>query len=445
MHAGAHAASGPCLPKGVWRLPHFVALALPLMPLQCAGEALHVRSAPHTFLRGRLPHDILRGPKWTRESTLTGSISSECGTILDEQRLPACSTAAIETFRNFSYVMTEDPQGIFSLADSFLFLGNNHTLDLKSCIATREAYGHDVVGIDSYPLRVVLDSEYVNRPRCCHGGEISGLVLNDTGGNSPWTMEALRAIDNMSASEYEVMYLRVQPKQDMCNDQIPCPLSIQVAGAAGNPWFLVQAHCEACSIELGAVLIAPILAKDLFGPQGEPAGTSSGVLSSTFLPFVQEYIATHREIDPERVYLVAQSQGDDTALRAAMLRPDLFSMVSLSGKLLLTNDTFVLLEDGSVVRKVEAGRLRLIQFNVGDRDEVFDNGSFFESLRAFLAVFRPGYPHIDMRIFPESYHGVWWAAWNSLHDVIWTGRRSVADVAAGIPLTCAGAPIILDD
>lgn len=385
--------------------------------------------------------DLFKEPKWKRESDLVGFAKWECGQQLSEVPLNVCDDDTVATFQEYAHMLA-DNYGMSQVAGSVVLMAKNASRGLHTCLQTTAAFRESDPSVHN-PLRVIVDAQYVNRPRCCYGSEVDGLVLNDDGENFPWTNDALAELENIT--EAGMTFFRAMPKVYTCTEEEPCPLVVQIAGAAGNPWFLVQNHCSACQKELGVVAIAPVLEKDMFLDDGECAGSSNDVLTGSLIPFLETYIATHPEINAGRVYVVAQSQGDDTALRLGLLRPDLISMVSLAGKNAISNTTIAMLHSPDVIVKVQSSRLEYIQWNVGDEDTAFEDEEYFPALAKQLRMFSPGFPRLDLRIYPQSFHSVWWATWNSLHEVIWTGQRSPAEAMSGLTTTCRGAESIIPE
>jgi len=380
--------------------------------------------------------NFLKAPKWVRESNIAGFARWECGHILNDVPLHGCDNDAVAAFRQYTHVLNENVGNLSQVANSVFLMAENTSTGMTTCIKNSFAFGEASASVHN-PLRVIIDAQYINRPRCCHGVEVEGLVLNDEGENYPWTNDALQALENVT--EAGLSFYRAVPTQYPCTKDDPCPLVIQIAGAAGNPWFLIQNHCSTCQKELGAVIIAPFLEKDIFLDDGAVAGSSNEVLETTLVPFIETYLESSPEIDARKVYVVAQSQGDDTALRLALLRPDLIAMVSLAGKNAINKETMAILQSPEQILRIQSSRLAYIQWNVGDEDTAFEDSEYFRAFVKQIRTFTPGLPRLDLRIYPQSFHSVWWAAWNSLHEVIWTGQRSAAEAAAGIVTTCRGA------
>lgn len=378
----------------------------------------------------------LGAPKWQVESNVTGPAKWECGYMMIDPDMPMCSDDTIAAVRGFTNVLDTNPGNISQIANRVFVLGEDTETGISTCINSNSAFLGAEASIHS-PVRVIIDTQYINRPQCCHGEEINALVLNDEGYNYPWTDEAYDDFENVT--EFGLSFLRAAPEGTPCTAEEPCPLVIQIAGAAGNPWFLIQFHCSSCKKVLGAVIISPFLEKDMLTPDGAPAGTSNQILRSTVSPFLEGYIPAHPEINRERVYVLAQSQGDDTALRLALMHPDIISMVSLAGKNFISEETMDMLRDPLTMRHVHTKRLSLISWHIGDLDTAFSDEEYFPALRQQLKLFSPGYPRLDLRIYPQSFHSVWWAAWNSLHEVVWTGQRTPRQAAVGLTTTCQGS------
>lgn len=387
-------------------------------------------------MRGK--KDMLKAVKWTIESDIAGPSKWECGQMLFPPHLDSCDKNKVETFRGYTHILNDNVGSLSRVTGNVFLLANNASRDLQPCIVGPHAFREATWSVHN-PLRVVVDAQYINRPRCCHGSEVDGLVLNDAGEYKQWTLGAIAHLENITA--FGMSFYRRKPTVNPCTEEEPCPLVIQIPGAGGNPWFLIQSNCTACQKELGAVIISPFLERDMHLPTGDEVGTSNLVLKASLIPFLDAYIPAHPDIDPQRVYVVAQSQGDDTALRLALLRPDLISLVSLSGKNAISNETMEMLQwPGLVLRVQSSPRLKYIQWNIGDLDTVFEDADYYWAFAKQIRTFTPGaLPTLDLRIYPQSFHSVWWAAWNALHEIIWTGQRWPLRAATALTTTCPGA------
>lgn len=349
--------------------------------------------------------------------------------------------------------MRDDPYNITRQFTEGIFLGTGGPHALAQCrVLKQKAHLQQLMrGVPSSPgevmpnrrARLILDTQYVNMPRCCFGAELSGLFLNQ-GNVDPWTDRAVQTL-GLQHAQCGVRYVRAWPKEGTCTRKHKCPLVVQIAGTGnlvemiGDPWLLVQSRCSACMDELKAVLVSPQMPQDVVGPDGTTMGTSNAKMRKTLIPFVEEMLHRHTELDRKRVYLTAQSRGVDTGIRAVLNSPEIFRLAIFSGMFMITNETEAMLSDDVVRRNVARAKLKEVQFHLGDLDRCFARDTFFSQFPHTLAQLGlTDKLQVTLRVYTESKHSVWYAAWNSMHDVIWTGQRPNT---GGVPLTCAGRQI----
>lgn len=376
-------------------------------------------------------------PAWLMQSSLANEPGSlHCGDVVDQDDLRVCDPEDIEYFSRLSRLVRLNPGSADRLYKDVVFLGNGGELRLSSCrmgkgpfwTATKRA------------MRLIVDAQYVNTPRCCSAMELEGLAT-DHGVLRSWTAEAVTGLQ-LQTSAQGLPFVEVWPGPGICSEQFPCPLILQLAGdgvvvpGVGDPWLLVQAACDQCGPSLRAVLIAPGVPQDLVSPEGVTEGASDETVAGMIIPLVEDHLKMHPDLDPNRIYIAAQSKGVDTGIRAALRAPHLFTMAIFAGLFLITDATKKALMDPEVMQGLENGRLHRIQFHIGDMDRCFSFDEFFSSFAETFSKAMPDRIKVDLRVYTESKHSIWYAAWNTLHEVIWTGMRNFWD--ADIPLSCHG-------
>jgi len=418
-----------------------------------------------------------------------GSGDAHCGEWLATAALENCTADSMSKYKGLSKWLQKNPGALTSVAPRAVLVGDGGPKELTNCATDtnslvnapdsndgtnaallRQQHARQAPEPVQPPFdrfRLIVDAQYNNIPRCCSALETPGLHTVD-GGYLPWTEKALESLDwhharildatidqvsLLSADEAEAnlddesvfRYVRVWPKAGVCTRTKPCPLLMQIPGegdmipGVGDPWMLVQASCANCYSELKAVIVSLEMPIDLFCPNR----SSNEVILSRLGPLTRALLAEHTSLDRERVYLIAQSRGCDTAFRAGLMFPDLYSFTLMSGLWNVSQESRDLVAkkggpDGTSFRT----SIKAMQFHLGDQDTSFQASDFYNSLTEILGIFH--HTQIDFRIYPESKHSVWFAAWNSLHEVIWTGETKLisSDKIVNVPYTCA-APSLL--
>lgn len=380
-------------------------------------------------------------PTWSLRSTRGGAATESCGTTIHEDELPPCSQEVLHQYVSLSSVLASNPGNVTSLAAKIVLLGKGGPQGLSRCIQR-----HAQAMSAERPFRLIIDAQYENFPRCCPLEVMDGLMTKG-GQKAVWATQAAGTFEHRSANG--VHYVQVSPEPGVCSQQSPCPLVVQIAGggelvgAIGDPWLLVQSACPACRHSLRALLVAPELPQDMMGEEGFSIGTSNKALERTLFPLVKSILENDRSVDPDKVFLLAQSRGVDTALRSVLIRPDIFSMAVLSGMFLVTRETTAMLMRATgegVHADLRANRAKLtsVQFHLGDLDHCFPVSDFFANFTMTISrlVSIPGVPFMDLRLYPDSAHSVWYTAWNALHEVVWTTSKPLHDPST-VPLSCA--------
>lgn len=383
----------------------------------------------------------LSGPTWMLRSTNCGAATDLCGATVSEAELEECTEEDLKKYASISQVIRTNPGGITGLVARSVLLGSGGPRGLLRCVSGKP-HPRD----DSHPLRLILDAQYENFPRCCPLEVIDGMMVNQ-GVFTSWAKDAAQKLSQRTFREMH--YVQVSPSQAACNNASKCPMVVQIAGGGdlvetiGDPWLLMQSACPACHESLRATLIAPEMPQDIVGEDNVTMGTRSETIRHTLLPLVEDIIHTNPQVDAEKVYILAQSRGVDTALRAALQHPHVFSLAVLSGMFLVTPETLHLIQSNFLSTPGSQDtprRLANIQFHLGDVDHCFPVKDFYEQFTSTLSALskHSNVPKIDLRVYPDSAHSVWYAAWNSLHEVIWTNTRGVPRDSSTVPLSCVG-------
>lgn len=462
----------------------------------------------HTRTHASQAEDLLRAAveasptdaKSVKLGSSAGSADLHCGEMLAAESLEQCSGESMSKYKELSKWISRNPGAMASVARQAILVGDGGPKNLTNCVVDTESLvnaessadtggsseetstalarkphhrlshgaGHGVDDATAFnKFRLIVDSQYNNIPRCCSPMETPGLHTVD-GGFLPWTEQVLAAlpwhharildltagkISLLSADDGEAAadddntfrYTMIWPTDGTCTRRSPCPLLMQIPGegdmvpGVGDPWMLVQASCEQCRTELKSAIVSLEMPIDLFFPNR----SSNEVILSRLGPLTRALLAEYPVLDQDRVYLIAQSRGCDSAFRAMMMFPDLYKFTVLSGLWNVSQESrdLVAQKGGADGTKFNTAT-KAIQFHLGDQDTSFSAGDFYDSLSEVLGIFRT--TQIDFRIYPESKHSVWFAAWNSLHEVIWTGNQGLntQDDITHIPYTCAAPALI---
>lgn len=366
---------------------------------------------------------------WILESVF-GAAKTHCGARMSFQQLPTCELSDLVKYSNLSSILQDDPGDLSSIVDKAYLLGEGGPSALTSCRAPRGA-------MDARSVRLLVDSQFFNAPRCCKAYEVRQLA-KDNSSLVQMFMESFA-----SRQEHNLKYWLVGSGQASCSEHSRCPLVVQIPGAGnllvdnlGDPWLALQAGCKQCASELAAVLVVPRMELDLQEASGRPSGSSNRVLETVLEPLVSGLLKTRGDLDPERVYLVAQSRGCDTALRAGLLFPQIFKSVILSSYFYFNDITKKMVRNATLVKNSGQGKLKSIQFHVGDMDAVFKANNFFKDMKDVITPFKLGKLDIEMRIYPTGGHNIWFATWNALHEFIWTGTRQWPISPIKVSMTC---------
>lgn len=343
-----------------------------------------------------------------------------------------------------SSILADDPAGISDSIDGALLLGWDGPSRLIPCAQTA-ARG----GSEGFARRLVVDAQYANEPRCCDASEVPLLTARNT---SILQSSGLATIMEHRFT-HGVEYVRISPPLGVCSAESPCPLVIQlpertdmeIIANIGNPWILMQGHCRGCHDELRAVLVAPSIPYTLLSAVGHKMGADSKIVRTKLVPLVEALLRDNVQLDANRVYLVAQGPHINTAIRAAVERPDLFAAGFFSG---MFHWSYELLDSLNRTASVQASdmntsqglanpsKMKVMTFHMGDLDKSIVKDDFFASLKRFTKSVGSVVPFVDIRVYPKLGHAVWYATWNSLHEVIWTAQRYATSIRVKTPTTC---------
>jgi len=349
-------------------------------------------------------------------SAPAGTSEWPCSTSIAQSDFPACAVDNAVAFRSLSLSLKRDFDTIHDMTNYMYLIGkplNNSRL--RPCRYIARASD------DSPSFQVSLDFQYSNKPRCCVDLDQALGARNDDVEN------VLAQLPVEHGNMLGLNYSRLTPASKTCSSRFPCPLVVEVPGAAGLPWLLLQQNCKRCRNELGVVMVA-------LETQGE---TSTEFVKISFVPVVQHFMAP-ADIDEERVYLVSASQGNEVAFNAVLSNAHIFSFALLSGKFLLSRD--IRKEVPDALQSVANSKLAFVSLVIGEDDTVRDESQdFFHKLNDLREHMRKSpqfYFDLHLRFLPGSRHAVWYTAWNMFHDLVWRGRGHPRDYKTLEPLTC---------
>jgi len=322
---------------------------------------------------------------------------------------------------------TSNPMVVAHVKEAY-FLGHNASSQLHTCRFAPKGTS------SKHRVRVIVDAQYVNEPRCSSEHQSANQIDESspfkavekksqarTAGGKVHT-GSQHGAEIQFQSFGDIVYSYVEPEPKKCSAFEPCPLVVEVPGAANVPWLLLQTVYTKCSAELGVYMASVDASED----------SSQKFISSVFVPLVKDFMRARADVDPARVYLVGTSRGCEIALLAAISHPGVFSFAHLSGKFLITDDIKAAADRYSK----QHSQLVSIEIHVGTMDTVQDDvQSFYHTLWNLTDALGPDLSY-TLRLYPGSWHAVWYAAWNAFHPVLWTGTRRPAEFLNEVPTTC---------
>lgn len=347
------------------------------------------------------------------------------GTMVDPSKLQRCTHEEETTYKDLSDIYSTFPPSISDVCTEVVLLGKGPN-GLESCQPHTSEWPSR--------MRMTVDAQYANYPRCCPSERLSDLTLDSQGNLDPW---ATRALHSSKLGRYQnTSYFELWPEVK-CSKSNLCPLVVVLPGHGGVPWLMIQAQCGLCRSTLASVLLAFADVED----------TTASFVKLQFETLVVWYMEVNsQKIDDQQVFLVSSSKGNEIAIQAALAYPHIFRMVAMAGMFRTSGDLQVAIgREADQVAGAPGRKLKSLQFHIGDEDHILDRNQFFSGLSKVARA----WPHdidsvVDIRVYPSSEHAVWYATWNALHEVIWTGRQTVHDIVREVPTTC-GYGIRADD
>lgn len=312
-----------------------------------------------------------------------------------------CDVTLANKIKQVSTVLNENPGGLIECAREVV---------LRSGDGTRCAYSSNT---SNHFVGIVVDEQIEEAPGCCSLEERAGMGTDNNSRLLPFSKAAFDAMGR--GQRVGVDYLEIAP-ESCTNFTTGCPLVVEIPGNGGVPWLMVRNSCNLCRAHLGVMMVSPVLQKN--------EDTSAQWVNSMFIPFVQAYLQ-HRpsKVDPNRLYLVSASRGNEIALTAALSHPALWKYVLMTGKFRFTPDIRALLQDRDVFRKSYNAGLEKIALNVGDVDPIFPNQEFYANVTSMMKVASRGLygTVVSLNIYPEEAHATSPGVWTKLSSVIWSG------------------------
>lgn len=353
----------------------------------------------------------------------------DCEDAIRDKNYPDCARNVTATFAEAMDVPDLATDQDFSAYVKTGILVDQRSV--KHAVACR--YVPNDVG-DTSRYRVIINANYANQPRCC-----TAKRVEEGSDAAPFKADEKEALDAGIAinqviergvtfdSFLGIVFSKIQPEEGRCSHASPCPLVVEVPGAANVPWLLLQRWCSQCGEQLGVFLISVDATED----------TSAAFATNVFVPLVVDFIDKN-PVDKSKVYLVAASRGCEIAMLAALTYPTIFTYAIMAGKFLFTYDLHEAMANAKSV-SLQAGddvRLTAIELHVGWKDKVHSQDQdFFPTLLADSDLF-PESTQLTIRLYAGAEHQVWYAAWNAFHDVLWTGIHNAKDFTHAVPLTC---------
>lgn len=341
-----------------------------------------------------------------------------------------CTNAQLETYKTLSDdAEIVDDSELTELEDIGIYIANSEKNGLSPCRTSFKRPEPEYTN----RFQVVYDPQYSNQPRCC---ALKNMADGDSARQFKDHESKVRNNQNASdMSEYSfegitfgryssLVYSVLEPTAIKCVESRPCPLVVEVPGAAAVPWLLLQAWCSGCMDDLHTL----VLSMDYVDK------TSSAYVTGEFVPAVKDFLSSRDGIDANRVYLVSTSKGNEIGLLAVLLHPEIFTFGLFSGKFRVNRDIEWAARN---VSRVPGAKLHMISFQIGSKDTVHEEDQdFFAKLQQ---VVKPiAYPmQMELRYYPGGSHAMWYAGWNIYHNLLWKGSASVKDYLRTVGGTCA--------
>lgn len=313
-----------------------------------------------------------------------------------------CEPGVISVFENASEVLRSNPGGLLDWAK---------TVQLEVAGGNKCLYRPDSTGRHTF---VRIDENCEPITTCCSWDERLGMGSDVDGNLLPFAADAFAAADVFTLSGVE--YTQIKP--DTCPAG-GCPLVVEIPGNAGNPWLMARNACKDCHAKLGVVILSPSL--------GAAEDTGLSWTTSTFIPFVRQYLATYTSlVDEQRVYLVTASRGNEIGLTAALAEPSMWSYLLMTGKFQFTADIQGLVQTAGIWEKSRAAGLKKIDINVGDQDPILPDEEFYSNISLILkgvSTSQADATMVVVNIYPWQEHDTSPGVWSKRSDLIWAGIR----------------------
>jgi len=319
------------------------------------------------------------------------------------KRSPPCSVVEKQRLHNSSTVLRANPAGVRSYVRETVLRNDLGAQCLYSKTKKRNF------------VHLVIDEDAVPYAFCCNSTERHGMGTDADGNLLPFAEEAFA---NMEVDEvFGVTYAQIAP--DACPAP-GCPLVVEISGNAGRAWLMVRDSCEKCHERLGVVMISPL--------SGPHENTSMEWVSEVFNPFIRAYVSKKSGfVDAHRVYMVTASRGNEIGLTSALMAPDLWSFVLMSGKFKFTPEMWSLLEGPDVFHKARKAGLRKLSFHIGDVDNIEPDDDFYANFTSMLDLISKSDKKAtvtSIHVYPDRGHDVSPLAWNKLSPTIWSATST---------------------
>lgn len=383
-----------------------------------------------SFNHAKTISDLLDEPPDLGISPL-GDSPWNCDAALPYQGVRECTSGLLEKFRSASLAPEiVDGSEVTGVMDLGMYVAKDVGEGLAPC---RVEIKPPAWAAQANRIDIVFDAQYSNQPRCCPlkdlpSGDAAGAFKDgeSTANNSDdidtYTMDGIR----FGRGSTGIVYSLIEPASVTCSEHSTCPVVVELPGAATVPWLLLQAWCTGCSRDLGTIVVSMDNVED----------PSWSFVEDHFIPTVQEFLNSRRDVNHDRVYLVSTSKGNEVGLLAALLHPEVFNFGLFAGKFLITED---IKKAAKLATKAEDSRLRMISFHVGSDDKIKDDMQDFWS--KLQNVVKPvALPmQMELRYYPGGSHAMWYAAWNAYHGLLWTGAEGLDHYLRKLVMTCSSS------
>jgi len=350
-----------------------------------------------------------------------GNSPWDCHAAIPIGHLPVCTPPQVERFRsatNTTEIASES--GVRKMMDVGVFVAKKNRMSPCRTAPVRQRHRNT--------FTAVFDLQYSNRPACCSVNEVpSGdgarLFLDSEARARGASVH--RPTHGVEFRTYKsIVYSLIEPVRNLCGPHRLCPLVVEVPGAASVPWLLLMSWCRECRDGHGTVLIS-------MDEVGDP---SNVYVETIFIPAIKDFLSSRRDVDRDRVFLTSASRGNEIALRAALLHPELFSFSLFVGKFRVHAEILQAAHKAGLKRR--GNILQKMSFHVGSDDDVHDKDQDFWLILEQVARAVQLDLDLEVRYYPGGPHAMWFAAWNAYRDLLWTGQKKLAQYRNMIATTC---------